>query len=82
MEQWLEQYLLPLFGGRILPVTLSIGDRWGVLDAQRQLRGRPLNTADGMIAATALEHGLTIVTRNVRDFIGLGVTVLNPWDTI
>jgi predicted nucleic acid-binding protein len=82
LEQWLEQDLLPLFAGRILPVTLSIGDRWGVLDAQRQLRGRPLNTADGMIAATALEHGLTVVTRNVKDFSDLGLSVLNPWDAI
>jgi predicted nucleic acid-binding protein len=54
----------------------------GFLLLQRQLRARPLNTADGMIAAPALEHSLTIVTRNVRDFIGLGVTALNPWDTI
>lgn len=82
LEQWLKQYLLPLFAGRILPVTLSIGDRWGFLDAQRQLRGRPLNTADGTIAATTLEHDLTLVTRNVRDFAGLGVRVLNPWDAI
>jgi tRNA(fMet)-specific endonuclease VapC len=80
LEQWMEQYLLPLFAGRILPVTQSIADHWGVLDAQCQLRGRPLNTADGMIAATALQHGLTLVTRNVRDFADLGVTVLNPWN--
>ena len=38
------------------------------------------STADGMIAATALEHDLTVVTRNVRDFAGLGVVVFNPWD--
>ena len=46
----------------------------------RVLRGTPLGTADGMIAATALEHDLTVVTRNVKDFAGLGVTVFNPWD--
>ena len=80
LEQWFEQYLLPLFAGRILPVTQSIGDRWGVLGGECQLRGTPLNTADGMIAATALEHDLTIVTRNVKDFAGLGVAVFNPWD--
>ena len=66
----------------ILPVTRTIAERWGVLDGERQLAGQPLDTADGMIAATAFEHGLTIVTRNVRGFIGLGVTVLNPWDAI
>jgi len=81
LEQWLEHYLLPTFADRILPVTVSIADRWGVLDAQSQLRGRPLNTADGIIAATALDYGLTVVTRNVKDFSGLGVTVLNPWDS-
>ena len=52
----------------------------GSSDGQRQLMGRPLNIADGMIAATALEHDLTIVTRNVRDFAGLGARVLNPWE--
>ena len=51
----------------------------GVLDAERQLAGRPLNIADGMIAATALEHGPAVVTRNVKDFDQLGVTVFNPW---
>ena len=80
LEQWFEQYLLPLFAGRILPVTQSVGDRWGVLDGECQLRGTPISTADGMIAATALEHDLTIVTRNVKGFAGLGAAVFNPWD--
>ena len=82
LEQWFEQYLLPLFVGRILPVTQSVGNRWGVLGGECQLRGTPLNTADGMIAATALEHDLTVVTRNVKDFAGLGLTVFNPWDAV
>ena len=56
--------------------------RWGVLDGQRQLIGRPLNVPDGQIAATALEHGLTVVTRNGKDFTGLGVALLNPWDAV
>ena len=42
--------------------------------------GRPLHVPDGQIAATALEHGLTLVTRNVKDFFGLGLTILNPWE--
>ena len=80
MEQWFEQYLLPLFAGRILPVTQSVGNRWSVLGGECQLRGT--NTADGMIAATALEHDLAIVTRNVKDFAGLVVPVFNPWDAV
>ena len=80
LERWFENDLLPRFQGRILPVTHSIADRWGVLDGQCQLKGTPLNTADGMIAATAVEHGLTIVTRNIRDYTGLDVQVFNPWD--
>ncbi|HMD85664.1 MAG TPA: type II toxin-antitoxin system VapC family toxin [Terriglobia bacterium] len=82
LEEWFEQYLLPLFAGRILPITQSIGNRWGVLRGECQLRGTPLNMADGMIAATALEHDLTLVTRNVKDFAGLGVVLLNPWDAV
>lgn len=82
LEQWFELYLLPLFGDRILPVTQNIGNQWGVIGGECQLRGTPLNTADGMIAATALEHGLTVVTRNVKHFAGLGVTVFNPWDAL
>lgn len=82
LERWFENDLLPRFEGRILPVTRSIADRWGVLDGQCQLKGTPLNTADGMIAATAIEHGLTVVTRNIRDYAGLGVEALNPWDVV
>jgi toxin FitB len=81
LEEWFAQYLLPLFADRILPVTQSVSNRWGVLGAECQLRGTPLDTADGMIAATAIEHDLTIVTRNAKDFAGLGVVLLNPWDT-
>ena len=80
LEEWLEKDLIPTCDGRILPVTKVIAEKWGALSAQRQLVGRPLSMADGLIAATALEHGLTLVTRNVKDFDLLGVTILNPWD--
>jgi toxin FitB len=80
LERWFENDLIPGFQGRILPITRAIAERWGVLDGQCSLRGTPLNLADGMIAATALEHGLTLVTRNVKDFASLDVTLLNPWD--
>jgi toxin FitB len=80
LERWLERELHPWFADRILPVDEPVAERWGALDGERQLQGTPLNTADGLIAATALEHGLTLVTRNTKDFAGLGLRLLNPWD--
>jgi predicted nucleic acid-binding protein len=80
LEQWLEVEVRDWFAGRILPITDAIAERWGRLEAQRQRLGLPLNTADGQIAATALEHGLTLVTRNVKHFTGLGAVVFYPWN--
>ena len=80
LELWLEVEVRAWFRDRILPVTESIAERWGRLEARRRRLGQPLNTADGQIAATALEHGLTLATRNANDFRDLGVTLLNPWD--
>lgn len=73
LEMWFHTDLLVWFRNRILPVTQVVADRWGILDGECQLRGTPLNTADGMIAATSIEHDLTVVTRNVKDFAGLGI---------
>ena len=53
-----------------------------MLAGECQLKGRPLKVADGFIAATALEHDLTILTRNVKDFGDLGVALFNPWDAV
>jgi len=82
LKCWLDETLRPWFQGRILPVSELVAERWGVLAAECQLGGRTLKVADGFIAATALEHDLTIVTRNVKDFVCLGVTVFNPWDAL
>ncbi len=81
LDHWLEINLLPLFATRILSVTQHIADRWGVLSAARQLKGQPLSMADGLIAATALEYDLILVTRNAKDFAHLGLTILDPWET-
>ena len=80
LETWFHNELRSWFQDRILPVTHSVADRWGTLDGQRQMKGSPLNTADGMIAATAAEHSLTLVTRNTKDFSDLGLDVFNPWE--
>jgi predicted nucleic acid-binding protein len=80
LETWIEMDLPILFSGRILPVTHPVAERWGILDAERQKAGRPLGMADGIIATTALENGLTVVTRNAKDFDRLGVMLLNPWE--
>jgi predicted nucleic acid-binding protein len=79
LQHWIDGTLRPWFAGRMLPVTERIAERWGVLAGECQLRGRGLSVADGLIVATALEHGLTVATRNVRDLVDLGVAVFDPW---
>ena len=81
LEQWVDSDLNGWFGGNLLPVTRAIADRWGILAALSQQNGKPLGNIDGMLAATALEHNLTVATRNTRHFAGLGVTLLNPWQS-
>ncbi len=79
LERWLQRELIPWFEGRILPVDREVAERWGRLMAQGERQGRVIPAVDGLLAATALVHGLTLVTRNVRDFEATGVEVLNPW---
>ena len=80
LEQWLERDLRDWFQSRLLPVTKTIADRWGILAGQSKLKGKALTMADGIILATALEHDLIIVTRNVKDFAGYGASIFNPWE--
>lgn len=79
LEQWLTQDLEAWFSGRVLPVDRQVAMRWASLVAKGSRTGRPLPTVDSLIAATALAHGLTIVTRNTKDFEGIGATIINPW---
>ena len=80
LEEWLEQGLPQWFESHLLPVTKAIADRWGQLTIKAKRKGIAITTADGLIAATALEHDLAIVTRNVKDFAATGVTIVNPWE--
>lgn len=79
LEVWLEIELRMRFAGRILPVDTAIADRWGVLSAAAKRVGNPLSPVDGLLAATALHHNLTIVSRDVKDFSNAHVAILNPW---
>ena len=80
LEQWLKQDLEEWFCGRILPVDRQVADCWASLVAQTSRSGRSLPTIDSQIAATALAHKLKIVTRNTRDFEGIGAMTINPWE--
>jgi hypothetical protein len=78
LTDWLETDLPAFFAGRILPVDAQVADRWGRL---LSAAGRPLPAIDSLLAASAAQHGLSMVTRNSRDFANLGLDVINPWVT-
>lgn len=80
LQRWLRGDVAARFADRLLPVDLSVAVRWGALTADAEKRGVPLPVIDSLIAATALEHGLSVVTRNVADFGRCGVRCVNPWD--
>jgi predicted nucleic acid-binding protein len=79
LDAWLTQQVPARFETRVLPVDALIANAWGRLMARGQALGRPVGTMDAFIAATAESHGLTLVTRNVRDFEPLGIPLVNPW---
>jgi toxin FitB len=75
LRVWFEERILPAFEGRILAVDVTVARRCARLHIPN-----PMAERDALIAATALVHGMTVVTRNVADFEGTGVVLLNPWD--
>ena len=74
LEQWLAETRTE-YANRIVAIDADIAEAWGRLDAKRSLP-----VVDGLLAATALVRGMTLVTRNVRDVAGAGITLLNPWN--
>ena len=76
LRAWLDNHVLPAFAGRILPMDAAVARRTAGLHLPNP---RPI--LDALIAGTALVHGMTVVTRNVADFVGTGASVLDPWVT-
>lgn len=74
LRAWLDEHVLPAFGVRVLPVDTDVARRSAALHVPD-----PRPVRDALIAATALVHGLTVVTRNVADFEPTGVQILDPW---
>lgn len=74
LRAWMEGHVLPAFAGRILPVDTAIARRCALLHVPNRCAER-----DALVAATALVHGMTVVTRNIFDFEATGVPLLNPW---
>lgn len=74
LRRWLDEHVLPVFASRVLAVDTTVAQRCAGLHVPN-----PRPERDALIAATALVHGMTVVTRNVPDFESTGVSVMNPW---
>ncbi len=75
LEKWLQEELLLRFQGQTLSITVDTMMNWGRLTAQ----GRTLPAMDALLAAQVIQHNLCLVTRNVKDFAGLELKIINPW---
>ena len=80
LEAWLDKDLRARFESRILVIDQEVADRWGLLTAAARNSGIVLPVIDGLLAATALEHNLTLVTRDTGQIPSMGVAVFNPWE--
>ncbi len=79
LEKWVRNDVVARFGGRLLAIDAAIAARWGSLVGASEAKGKPLPVIDSLIAATSLQHGLTVVTRNTEDLERCGAHCLNPW---
>ncbi len=79
LEAWLDADLVLRFAGRILLIDQDVADRWGQLSAAAVIAKKQLPVIDGLLAATAIQYNLTLVTRNTKDLIATGIPLYNPW---
>ena len=79
LVSWLENDLLVRFGERIVPLDLPVMLLWGTMIAELEKAGTPLPAIDSLLAASAAQKGLTLVTRNIKDFEPAGIPLMNPW---
>jgi toxin FitB len=82
LQSWLEYDLVERFEGRILGVDLDTALAWGQLQGEAERKGVTLPVMDSLIAATATAHGLSVVTRNVKDLERCSAKVFNPWQSV
>jgi tRNA(fMet)-specific endonuclease VapC len=82
IRTWLETDLLLRFQGKVLDITVAIMLIWGELTGRLENEGKPIAALDALLAATALQGGFRLVTRNDSDFQHTGVAILNPWREI
>jgi predicted nucleic acid-binding protein len=82
LDNWLREELVARFDGRVVPIDPAIADAWGVLHARARATGRSVDTMDGLIAATAHVHRMTVVTRDVSAFTAAGLSPFNPWRSL
>ena len=80
LERWLNDDILLRFSDRILPVGKAVALEWGRICGEGERIGHSRAAIDALIAATARVHGMTLVTRNINDMVGMDVPLLNPFD--
>lgn len=78
--KWVEEDLKKRFAGRILDVTEDIAIQWGEILGESEKKGKKIPVIDCLIAASAIEENLTVVTRNIKDMENSGAKLINPWD--
>lgn len=79
LTAWLEK-LQKAFGTRVLPFTLQTAEHWAAMCARAEAVGKTMAAFDSIIASSAVENGLALVTRNVQDFAAASVVIVNPWE--